>query len=81
MPPSEIDLIRQIDRSEIITQEYIFEDGELFLKDACWDVPRWSEDGAGHSAQVRHGFQLAEEVNKELYKLEPADIHMVKELA
>lgn len=27
---------------------------------------------------MKHGFELAEEVNRELYELEPEDIHMVK---
>lgn len=47
MEPHELERIGEIDRSEEISQSYVFRDGSLELRDAHWSVPRWSLDGGG----------------------------------
>ena len=52
MAASEIDRIVEIDRSEEVAQDYLYQDGRLVLKEVEWHVPRWSADGAGpHTVQ------------------------------
>ena len=47
MERSELDLIGEIDRSEEVSQYYVYQGGSLHLKDVHWSVPRWTRDGQG----------------------------------
>lgn len=171
MRPSDIERIGEIDRTQHVTQGYVFRDGRIELEDVDWRVGPWPTDGRssdsvqanldawrpfvekggtmfgaldgdrlvgfaiywpnlthdtaqfavlhvsnGHRGQGvgtaltnevirlaktdgasklyvsttpskptvdfyrKRGFSLAEEVNHELYELEPEDIHMIREL-
>ncbi len=44
--------IGEIDRSQHVTQDYVYNHGELELEDVDWHVPRWSVDG-DHAHSVR----------------------------
>ncbi len=44
MKSSELDRIAEIDRSEHVTQCYVYKDGALELRDVDWQVPRWTAD-------------------------------------
>jgi GNAT superfamily N-acetyltransferase len=43
----ELERIGEIDRSEEISQSYVYRDRALELRDVRWSVPRWSLDGQG----------------------------------
>ena len=79
---SDIRRIGEIDRSEHVTLSYVYKDGRLETEEVDWHVPRWFTDGSGKWSVEAHkkGFELAKKVNKELYALEPEDIHMIKTL-
>ena len=52
MQRTELDRIREIDRSEHVAQHYALRNGELLLVDEEWNVPSWSTTGdGGHSVQ------------------------------
>lgn len=54
---SDITLICQIDRSEIVNSAYRVEDGELVEFPVSWDIPSWNREGADeHSLnqQIKH---------------------------
>ena len=41
---AEIELLRQIDRTEIIHRIYYDREGKLILEDEYWDVPAWNSE-------------------------------------
>lgn len=45
LAPSDLERIREVDRSERVTVQYILQDGALKKQSVDWDVPRWPEDG------------------------------------
>ena len=47
MESCEFERIGEIDRSEEISQDYVFLNGNLHLKDVHWSVPRWTRTGQG----------------------------------
>lgn len=54
MQNSEIERIAEIDRSEHITKNYIYQDGSLVLEDVDLHALPWSTDGEGeHSVRAR----------------------------
>ncbi len=60
MDPSEIGRIAELDRSEHITREYIYQDGRLETRDIDIHVPPWYTDGRpGHSVQAKMAEWLA----------------------
>ena len=50
---AEIELIRQIDRSEHIDVQYTVEDGRLRSEDVSFDVPQWDAEGHGEHSSAR----------------------------
>lgn len=54
MQNSDIGRIAEIDRSEHVTQAYLFRDGKLEPEEVDWHVPRWFTDGhPEHSVQAK----------------------------
>jgi len=54
MPIDEIDRVREIDRSEHVTQAYMSENGTLELRQVDWRIPPWSaDDSSGHSVPAK----------------------------
>ena len=53
MEHAELDRIGEIDRSEEISQDHLYQDGGLHLKDVHWSVPRWRDDGLTVEQSVR----------------------------
>ena len=67
MESCELTRIGEIDRSEKISQDYIFRDGSLLLKDAPLSVPLWTQDGQGEhsiSGKINAWQPLLEEGGK-----------------
>jgi len=52
MDVSEIGRIREIDRTQRVTQHYVYVEGKLEVRDERWDIPRWSERGPRHSVEA-----------------------------
>jgi GNAT superfamily N-acetyltransferase len=52
MNRSAIARIGEVDRSEHVTQAYVYQDGGLLLEEVDWNVPPWFAQGGGsHSVQ------------------------------
>ena len=49
MDGSDLDRLRDLDRSEHVTTAYAMEGDDLVSRTVDWDVPRWQDDDAGHS--------------------------------
>ncbi len=47
LPPADIRLIAEIDRSERVDVGYMVSDGDLVSRPVDWDVPTWDPTGAG----------------------------------
>ena len=52
----EIEKVRGIDRSEIIEQDYYFEDGQLAVKNEFYDIKGW--DPSGLEEHIKHLYDL-----------------------
>ncbi len=78
----EIKEIRELDRSEIIEQIYYYRNGRLVLEDEYIVVENWIlEELEQHIRDLYDfymglGCKIASEINPELFKLEPEDIHL-----
>jgi ribosomal protein S18 acetylase RimI-like enzyme len=48
---SQINLVADLDRSEHVTVNYLYDAGQLAEKTVDWQVPRWSEEHAAHHIQ------------------------------
>jgi ribosomal protein S18 acetylase RimI-like enzyme len=44
MEPTELGRIAEIDRSEDVTEDYVYKDGALERHDVDWQVGRWSDE-------------------------------------
>jgi len=51
MDRSEVARIEEIDRSEHVTTNYVFDHGELRAESVDWRVPRWPPTGDGFSVE------------------------------
>ncbi len=52
LEPTDLGLIAEIDRSELIERQYVAVDGDLSWRPVNWDIPTFDPQGAGeHSVQ------------------------------
>jgi ribosomal protein S18 acetylase RimI-like enzyme len=52
LPLDQLDRISEIDRSEVATALYRYQDGELVREDVHIDIPTWSEEMLDHAKEL-----------------------------